>query len=335
MTLGCSERCTFRILDCRQRQRPRQVGRLCRTNPKSKIQNPKSDTDSASGAVEQALARDPRFTIKKPPASEWQKRLQSGKTDLVIEVSASSGPLSYRLWDEPHRSESRIARYAVEAALLQSQQPDTQPPDVKHLEQPGSRYIDFLLPGMIGLGLMGGGLWGVGFVVVDMRVRKLLKRFLATPMRKSDFLLALICSRFIFTLADIVVLLVFGYLVFDTHCQGDYVSLTIAVLLGGAAFAGIGLLVASRAETLETVSGLMNLVMLPMWILCGVFFSSERFPEAVQPLINLLPLTALNQLLRGIILEGKTFLSLWPQGGILAAYAATTFGLALRMFKWR
>jgi ABC-type multidrug transport system permease subunit len=285
--------------------------------------------------IEQNLARDPRFTVKKPPAAEWQKRLQSGKTDLVIEVDKADSPFSYRLWDEPHRSESRIARYAVEAALLRAERPIATPPEVKHLEQAGSRYIDFLLPGMIGLGLMGGGLWGVGFVVVDLRVRKLLKRFLATPMRKSDFLLALICSRFIFTLADIAVLLVFGYLMFGVRCQGDYLSLSIVVLLGAAAFAGVGLLVASRAETLETVSGLMNLVMLPMWILSGVFFSSERFPEAVQPLINLLPLTALNQALRGIILEGKTFLSLWPQGTILATYAIATFGLALRVFKWR
>ena len=109
----------------------------------------------------------------------------------------------------------------------------------------------------------------------------------------------------------------------------------MVVVLGASAFAGIGLLVASRAETLETVSGLMNLVMLPMWILSGVFFSSERFPEAVQPVINLLPLTALNQLLRGIILDGKAFLSLWPQAALLAGYAGASFGLALRLFRWR
>src|SRR5205085_6920452 len=123
---------------------------------------------------------------------------------------------------------------------------------------------------------------------------------------------------------DVVVLLIVGYFIFGSRCTGGYGNFAIVCLIGASSFAAIGLLVASRAETLETVSGLMNLVMLPMWILSGVFFSSERFPEAVQPLINLLPLTALNQLLRGIILEGKTFLSLWPQGCILAAYAATT-----------
>jgi ABC-type multidrug transport system permease subunit len=251
---------------------------------------------------------------------------------LVIEVEADG---KYRFWDEPHRAESRLARYAVEAALLRNQQNQSAAaPDVKHLELAGSRYIDFLLPGMIGMGLMGGGLWGVGFVVVDMRVRKLLKRFLATPMRKTDFLLAVMCSRLVFTLADILVLLVFGYLVFQVRCQGSYLDLTVAVILGAAAFAGIGMLVASRAQTMETVSGLMNLVMLPMWIFSGVFFSSERFPEAAQPIINALPLTALNQLLRGIMLEGESIVRLWPQTVILTGYTVSTFALGLRVFRW-
>jgi ABC-type polysaccharide/polyol phosphate export permease len=142
-------------------------------------------------------------------------------------------------------------------------------------------------------------------------------------------------SRLLFTVVDVVILLIFGYLMFGVRCQGSYLDLTVAVLLGGASFAGIGLFVASRAQTVETVSGLMNLVMLPMWILSGVFFSSERFPEIAQPLINLLPLTALNQLLRGIMLEGKSIADLWPQVAIMAAYGVLTFAIALRIFRWR
>jgi ABC-2 type transport system permease protein len=278
------------------------------------------------------LSSDERFRVTVQPKEDWQKRLQAGKTDLVINVSA---PGDYQFWIEPHRTESRLAQYAVQSRLLETSQSPAATPPVKRLEAPGSRYIDFLLPGMIGMGLMGGGLWGVGFVVVDMRVRKLLKRFLATPMRRSDFLLAIMTSRLVFTLADIVVLLLFGYLVFQVRCQGSYLDLTFAVLLGAAAFAGIGLMVASRAQTLETVSGLMNLVMLPMWVFSGVFFSSERFPEAAQPIINALPLTALNQLLRGIILEGYSLPTLWPQIAILAAYGCITFVVALRVFRWR
>ncbi len=296
---------------------------------------PPSPTTAPAALLEirDKLAPDPRFKIT-TLAAEWPKRLQSGKTDLVIEVLPEGSSPEYRLWDEPHRTESRLARYAVEAALLRGKDAPLAA-EVNHLKQAGSRYIDFLLPGMLGMGLMGGGMWGVGFVIVDMRVRKLLKRFLATPMRRSDFLIAVMISRLLFTLADIVVLLLFGYLVFGVRCQGSYLDLTGAVLVGGVAFAGIGLLVASRAETLETVSGLMNLIMLPMWILSGVFFSSERFPDAAQPIINLLPLTALNQLLRGIILEGRSLAALWQQAAILAVYSATTFAIALRVFRWK
>jgi ABC-2 type transport system permease protein len=302
--------------------------------PKSKVQSQSLELYPAALArIHGALAADPRFKVTTLPA-DWPKRLQSGKTDLVIEVLPEGSSPEYRLWDEPHRTESRLARYAVEAALLRGQ--DSPPAaEVSHLKQAGSRYIDFLLPGMLGMGLMGGGMWGVGFVIVDMRVRKLLKRFLATPMRRSDFLIAVMISRLLFTLADIVVLLLFGYVVFGVRCQGSYLDLAGAVLVGGVAFAGIGLLVASRAETLETVSGLMNLIMLPMWILSGVFFSSERFPEAAQPIINLLPLTALNQLLRGIILEGRSLAALWQQAAILAVYSVTTFAIALRVFRWK
>lgn len=308
------------------------LGTAFRDNPRDQIAVDIVGANDISD-WQKKLSGDNRLELKAAPA-DWQRRLQAGKTDLVIEVVADSKS-GFRLWEEPRRAESRLARTAVERAMLRSEVPGWQEPAVQQLEQKGSRYIDFLLPGMIGMGLMGGGMWGVGFVVVDMRVRKLLKLFLATPMRRSDFLLALICSRLMFTLADVVVLLVFGSLVFGVSNQGSYLELTVAVLIGGAAFAGIGLLVASRAQTVETVSGLMNLVILPMWVFSGVFFSSERFPDIVQPVINLMPLTALNQLLRGIMLEGKSIVTLWSQLLILSTYAVSTFTIALRIFRWK
>jgi ABC-type multidrug transport system permease subunit len=322
------------------------LGMAFRDNPQEKMTidlvlptvNVRTDPDqklTTIEIIEKALNED-HFNVVHSSQDTWPQRLQAGKTDLVIEPNE----FGYQLWDEPRRAESRVARYAVEAAIAQGQLAGGPSNfqvrvDVKHQEKPGSRYIDFLLPGMLGLGLMGGGMWGVGFVIVDMRVRKLLKRFLATPMRRSDFLFSIMFSRLIFTLADIAVLLVFGGLVFQVYSQGDYWNLALAIMLGAAAFAGIGLLVASRAETLETISGLMNLIMLPMWIFSGVFFSSERFPQEIQPLINLLPLTALNQLLRGIMLEGKTIMHFWPQAALLAIYTVVTFALALRFFRWR
>ena len=286
--------------------------------------------DAASVAAK--FKADKRFKTVTDKQHDWVKRLQSGKTDLVIEVTGTGEP-QIAFHDQPHRAESQKAVWAADNILHRD--PSRSHPPVTHLDKAGSRYIDFFLPGLMGLNLMGGGLWGVGFVIVDMRVRKLLKRFLATPMRKSDFLLAIMISRLIFTVGDVVLLVLFGYFVFGVKNQGSYLDLSAAVLVGSAAFAGIGLLVACRAKTIETVSGLMNLVMLPMWVCSGVFFSSDRFPDWMQPVVSALPLTALNQLLRGIMLDGNSLWTMPSQIAILLAWGSLSFVIALKFFRWR
>ncbi len=285
-------------------------------------------------AFEARLSKDSRYKVKRPAANDWKKRLQTGKTNLVVETgeAASEKP---RFWFEPHRAESVLAREAVENAILRSALPNEASDFAEsHLEEVGSRYIDFLLPGMIGMNLMGGGMWGIGFVVVDMRVRKLLKRLQATPMRRSDFLFSLMLVRLLFAVFDMGFLTVFGHYAFGVECRGSLLDLALVMLVGGASFAGIGLLIACRAQTTETISGLMNLVMLPMWLLSGLFFSSARFPAAVQPLIKALPLTALLDSLRAVMQEGATLASQLPQVGLLAGWSVVTFFLALRWFRW-
>ncbi len=285
--------------------------------------------------LEAQLAGNPRFKIKRPPPEEWPKRLQSGKTSLVIETGESPGTPP-RFWTEPHRAESLFAREAVENALLRKATATDAPQySESHLEEVGSRYIDFLLPGMIGMNLMGGGMWGIGFVLVDMRVRKLLKRFLATPMRRSEFLLSIMLVRLFFALFDMVFLVAFGYLAFGVECRGNIAALAAVMLIGGTSFAGIGLLVASRAQTIETISGLMNLIMMPMWIASGVFFSAERFPEFFQPVVQALPLTCLVNALRGVMLDGDSLPAQWKPLLILIVWGSVSFTIALRIFRWR
>ena len=198
----------------------------------------------------------------------------------------------------------------------------------------GGRYIDFLVPGLIGMGLMGGGLWGVGFAIVDMRIRKLLKRFLATPMKKTHFLIAVMSSRLVFMVPEMILLVVFSRYAFGVEVHGNWFAIVFLVLLGAMQFSGIGLLVASRTRTLESVSGLMNLAMLPMWTLCGIFFSYERFPDLMQPVIKLLPLTPLIDSLRAVMLEGATLASLWQELLIMSLWGVVTFGLAMLWFRW-
>ncbi|HTI52197.1 MAG TPA: ABC transporter permease, partial [Planctomycetaceae bacterium] len=211
---------------------------------------------------------------------------------------------------------------------------DVVPSTDRPFDEPGGRYVDFLVPGLLGMSLMGGGLFGIGFVTVDMRIRKLLKRFLATPMRKSHFLAGIMVSRLLFMVPEVLVLLAFARLAFGVKIYGSVWGVMLLILLGACCFAGIGLLVASRAKTLEAVSGLMNIVQLPMWVLSGIFFSSERFPAMAQPFIKALPLTLLIDALRGISLEGLPLASQWPQVAGLAAWAAGSFLLALKFFRW-
>lgn len=278
---------------------------------------------------------DPRFIVTHTLDTSWRTRLQSGKTDVVVDSDHGESQAP-EFWFEPRRAESVLARQAVENVFLRAGMGDSAPQfSEKKLEEIGSRYIDFLLPGMIGMNLMGGGMWGIGFVLVDMRVRKLLKRFIATPMEKGDFLLSVMITRMIFTVLDMTFLILFGYFVFGVRCQGSLIQLAIMMFIGASAFSGIGLLTASRAKTIDGISGLMNLIMLPMWLLSGVFFSSERFPYYAQPFIQALPLTCLVNGLRGIMLNGDSLLTQRIPVSILIAYGVVTFTLALRWFRWK
>jgi ABC-type multidrug transport system permease subunit len=236
---------------------------------------------------------------------------------------------------DPTRPEASVARQVTDDVLQQAfgRKNPRETEDV-YVEEPGSRYVDFLIPGLIGLNAMGGGLWGIGFLVVNFRVAKLLKRFVATPMPRRDFLMALLGARLTFVLPDLTVLLLLGVLMFGMPVRGNIALVLVTDMLGALAFAGIGLLVGSRATTTEAVSGIMNLVMMPMWLLSGVFFSSDRFPASIQPLIQALPLTQLVSALRRIILEGA---GLWDVSAallVLAAWAVVSFSLALRFFRW-
>ena len=142
-------------------------------------------------------------------------------------------------------------------------------------------------------------------------------------------------SRFLFTVPEVIILLLFSRLFFGVACQGSYLTLGLLIVCGTFEFAGIGLLIASRAQTIETVSGLMNAVMVPMWIGSGIFFSTERFPDAMQPFLQALPLTPLIQAMRGVMLEGSSLVAVAPQLALIVAWGVITFGLALRWFRWR
>ena len=287
----------------------------------------------ATAPLGQVLERDGRFRVQLCDEAEARSRLRTGRAELVIVPSSSAAGHAYRY--DPTQANSVLARQLADDLLQRAaQRQDAIAVEDRPSVEPGARYIDFLVPGLLGMGLLGGGMWGVGFAIVDMRLRKLLKRYLATPMKRSHFLAAVMASRLLFTIPEVLTVLVCSRLVFGVTSQGGYGALGLLILLGAFQFSGIGLLVASRAQTIETVSGLMNAVMLPMWIGSGIFFSTERFPAAVQPLLAVLPLTPLIHALRSVMLEGASLWSLGPQLALILAWGCVTFALALRWFRW-
>jgi ABC-2 type transport system permease protein len=258
-------------------------------------------------------------------------RFRLGQYSLV--VTAEDSGMHYRY--DPARPESVLARSQVDDAL-QTAAGRSSPlkTETTQSSAPGARYIDFLIPGLLGMNLMNSGMWGVGFAVVEMRQRKLLKRFVASPMRRTDFLLALGSSRLVLMIIEVGLLLGFGVFAFHMKVEGSWLVILLVAALGAVSFGGVGLLTASRAQKIESVSGLINLVMMPMWIFSGVFFSYERFPQIIQPLIKALPLTALNDALRAIILQGASLSSQWTQLAVLAIWGVASFFIALKLFRW-
>src|SRR5262249_49641248 len=212
---------------------------------------------------------------------------------------------------------------------------DPTPVRDKLVTEPGSRYIDFLIPGLLGFNLMSSGLWGVGFVIVDMRVRKLIKRMMATPMSRAHFLLSFVLVRGAFLLCELPILLGFAYWVFHVPIRGSLPLIAGLSALGSLMFAGMGLLIGSRAQNTHTVAGLVNMVTLPMMVTSGVFFSAARFPDVLQPMIKLLPLTALIDAVRTVMLDGAGLWAVASQVGIMIAWGLISFVLALRLFRWQ
>jgi ABC-2 type transport system permease protein len=278
-----------------------------------------------------ALAKSPALFPRLYSEKQGREELRKGKISLLVEGSA--GPV-YRF--DATRPDARTARLEADEALQAAagRRSAFKAQEVK-VEEQGSRYVDFLVPGLLGMNLMGTGMWGIGFSIVNARMKKLLKRLIATPMRKSHFLMAQFLSRLVFLVLEVGFLMVFAWWVFDVKVHGSMALFVVVCLLGASAFAGLGLLVASRARTLEAVSGLMNLTMVPMWVCSGVFFSYERFPDAAKPFIRALPLTALNDALRGVMNDAMTIGQLGPELVNLSLWAVVTYLIGLRIFRWQ
>ena len=285
-----------------------------------------------AAVIARALEGAPDLSVRFFTPEEGRAALRRGKISVLVRSTAEGPPT---LVYDPSRPETRLAQLVVVDALERAagrRDPLALRSDTA--VRPGARYIDFLLPGLIGLNLLGTGMWGIGFPVANARQLKLLKRLVATPMRRGDYLLSLMLARLVWLVLEVVAIVTFGWLVFGVQMRGSWAGFVTVNLVGAMVFSAMGLLVASRARTIEAVSGLMNVVMMPMWMLSGSFFSSDRFPAAMQPLVRALPLTAANDALRALMNEGASFAATLPHLGILLAWGIASFFLALKLFRW-
>ena len=288
---------------------------------------------AASPELVRALAQEPQLAVRPLSREEGVRQLTIGDVALFAEPGPGGTVLYHYDLTNP---EGRTARMLADAAVQRAAgRMDPVGVDDRLVEEAGARYIDFLIPGLVGMGIMGNSIWGLGFSIVDARRRKLMKRIVATPMPRHLYLLSFLLFRMMLLGVEVGVPVIFGIVAFGVPFRGAALTLVSLAVLGSLTFSALGLLIASRAKTIEGVSGLMNLVMLPMWILSGVFFSAQRFPDAVQPLIEALPLTALIDGLRATMLQGAGPEALWREAGTLGAWLVVCFGAALKLFRWR
>jgi ABC-type multidrug transport system permease subunit len=281
----------------------------------------------------EVLRQEKLLDVMQLPPLLAEEFVRTGKVALVAEPG-SDGAVVYRYDDT--NPEGRQARMLADQAIQRaSGRQDPVPGSDQIMREPGSRYIDFLIPGLIGMGIMGNSIWGPGFSIVDARRKKLMKRLVATPMPKHYYLLSFLLWRMILLPVDVGLPLAFGVWVFGVPLRGSLAALLGMCVIATLAFSAGGLLIASRVRTIEAASGLMNISMVPMWVLSGIFFSSQRFPDLVQPVIKALPLTAVIDALRANMLQGAGFALMAPQAVVLAGWLVVCFGLALRLFRWR
>lgn len=279
-----------------------------------------------------ALSADPGLKTVQMNEADGAHALATGNILLLAEQASSGVVYRYDSTNPDARNARLLADRAIQVAAGRRD-----PVAVRNdlVREVGSRYIDFVVPGLLGMNLMGSAMWGLGFAIVDARRKMLLKRMVASPMPRWQFLASFLLSRLAMLVIEVVVFLGFARMVFGVPLHGPLWELGVLCVLTSLVFSALGLLVASRTQTMEGVSGLMNLTMLPMWILSGVFFSASRFPAALQPFIQALPLTAAINAMRGNMLQGVHLTQMMVPVGILAAWFVVPFAVSLRIFRWR
>jgi ABC-2 type transport system permease protein len=268
-----------------------------------------------------------RIKFKTASSEESIRAIKRGVITLFIEVRNDS--LIYHF--DPLNADAQLTHLMLERGISGITVKNS---TIQKLETKGTRYIDFLIPGLIALGIMNSCIWGIGWNLIETRMKKLLRRMVATPMKKSVFLSSQVITRIILGCVETSLLFLFAYLYFGTTITGSVSAFIVVFLSGVFAFSGIGILVASRTAKTEIGNGLINAVTLTMTILSGIFFNYHNFPDWAISFIQMLPLTMLADAIRAVFIEAAGFREVFIPIVILCSIGLVTFTIGLRIFKW-
>ena len=265
---------------------------------------------------------------------EWKEAmvlLKRGNLNLVLDEK--NGKVQYHF--DPMNPDAQLT-YLKLSKLLDSTGPVAKEAntEIKPLTVSGSRYIDFLVPGLVAMGVMMSCMWGVSYAIIERRSKKLLRRMVATPMKRSNFLIAMITVRVMMNFVEAGLLFLFAWLAFSITIQGSVAALFALFIAGNFAFAGIAIFMSSHTAKTEVGNGMINAVSMPMMVLSGVFFSYHNFPEWSIPTIQKFPLTMLADGIRSIMTEGAGFAETALPIAILGSIGFVFFVAGMKLFRW-
>jgi ABC-2 type transport system permease protein len=196
------------------------------------------------------------------------------------------------------------------------------------------RFIDFLMPGIVGMAIMQMGLFSVAFAFVQLKKQGILRRLLATPVRPASFLLAQVVTRLVVSVLQTLVLIGVAVFFFDVQLEGNILVVLLLAMIGGAVFISMGFAISGWAKSEEVAAPIANVIALPMMVLSGVFFPREGMPQVLQRVTDYLPLTYLADALRNVAIDGATLWSQWLNLAGLAVWLLISFLIAVKLFRW-
>ena len=270
-----------------------------------------------------------KFQLHKTSDEEAIQMIKKGVAELIINVENEDLQFHF----DPLNPEAQLSYLQIQSAMNDSQK-NAASESIVALDQKGTRYIDFLVPGLLCMSVMMSCMWGISYGMIDKRSKKLLRRMVATPMSKTYFLTAQFIARLALSTLEAGILLLFSYFYFDISISGSVPAFLLVFLTGNIAFTGIAIFASSRTSDTRVGNGLVNLVVMPMMILSGIFFSYQNFPEWAIVVIEKLPLTLMADNIRSVFIESSGLSDVLIPSLGLTLMGAILFTIGLRIYKW-